>query len=54
MLELVVVLLIIGAVCFGLDGIKVAHPAISWTPLAWMFVLIAAVVWLYETTDVLR
>jgi hypothetical protein len=46
------ILLLVAAVCFILDAARVPA-AVSWTPLAWAFVVFAAMAWLAETTGVL-
>lgn len=50
---LVLVFLLIGIAFFLADGFNVPA-SVSWTPLAWASVIAAAVVYIYQTTDVLR
>lgn len=40
-ITLAIVFLVLAAVMFFLDGVRVSAPPISWTPLGFMFVTLA-------------
>lgn len=50
-MEIVVILLVAAVIGFALDAARV-QSSISWTPLAWAFVIASAIAYLYETTEV--
>lgn len=50
-MEIVIILLVAAVIAFALDAARV-QASISWTPLAWAFVVASAVAYFFETTEV--
>ena len=38
---LATILIVLAAICFGLDFLRIAHPKVNWTPGGFMFLTIA-------------